>query len=385
MNVIDIFYQILKFRTITYEQNGEDEKCLKFIAEICNDFDAIRIDKAYPQNPNKIVKNLILMKKFGNGEHICFAGHIDVVPPGNGWQSDPFRPVLDSGCVRARGTQDMKSGVAAFVAACADFAKRVGQGLENFNGTLSILLTSDEEGDGIYGSLEALKFMKEHDILPNFAIVAEPTCDKKFGDTIKVGRRGSVNGNLIIKGKQGHAAYPEKCLNPVHLLASKFAKFAGFDLDDGGEFFDPSKIVVTDIRGGLEATNVTPNDVRVMFNVRNSTKTSVQDIQNYVQELFGEFDFKLDLKQGSKPFLTDSDNKIVNQIKKSVEKITGVKPSLNTKGGTSDARYLAEFGIQVVEFGVTNDTIHAVNERTSIDEVQKLYEIFIDLLKNFKS
>ena len=383
MEVVDFLIELLKFRTITYENSYEDENCLEFIKQFCSDFEAIRVDKPYPNEPNRVVRNLILIKKFGDGEHISFAGHIDVVPPGNGWESEPFIPLVEKGQIFARGSQDMKSGVAAFVCACVDFTKQVKQGNKNFNGTLSMILTSDEEGDGIYGTFEALKFMRERKILPDFAVVAEPTCDKIFGDTIKVGRRGSINSVLIIKGKQGHAAYPAKCINPVHQLATNFSQLAGFDLDGGSEFFEPSKIVITDIRGGLEATNVTPSDVRVMFNVRNSTQTSVNDIKNYIRKLFGNFDYELKVTQGSKPFLTNKESKIVQLMQKSVSKICKINPNLNTKGGTSDARYLAEFGVSVVEFGVINDRIHATNEKTSTDEVRGLYSIFTDLLLNF--
>lgn len=385
MSALEILLEILKFQTITYAKNGDDVRCLDYLASICREFEAIRVDVAYPDDESKIVRNLILIKKFGDAEHLSFAGHIDVVPTGSGWSGDAFDPVVQNGYITARGTQDMKSGVAAFVAACVNFVDEIKQGRAKFDGTISMILTSDEEGDGIYGTLQALKFMQQNAILPDFAVVAEPTCDTVFGDTIKVGRRGSINSILTIKGKQGHAAYPEKCINPVHLLATKFSQLAGFDLDNADEFFSASKIVVTDIRGGLETTNVTPSDVRVMFNVRNSPKISVDDIRNYVLGLFGQFDCDLKIVQGSKPFLTDKNSKIVKKMQQSIEKITSITANLNTKGGTSDARYLAEFGVKVVEFGVINDKIHAIDERTSIDEIEKLYEIFIDLLRNFKS
>ena len=257
-------------------------------------------------------RNLILTKKFGDGAHLAFAGHVDVVPPGKDWDSEPFDPVIKEGFIYSRGAQDMKSGVAAFVCACK-YAKK-------FNGTLSMILTSDEEGNAIFGTLEALKFMRDNDALPDFAVVAEPTCDKIFGDTIKVGRRGSINGKLTIKGVQGHAAYPLKCVNPVHQLASVFYKFAGRDMDSGSEFFDPSKIVITDIRGGMEVCNVTPNDVKVMFNVRNSTQTNLQNLKDYIDELFGEFNYDLEINQSSKPFLTDEESQIVKAMRSSVEK-----------------------------------------------------------------
>lgn len=357
MCVLEFLNELLKFRSITPNDDGS----LLFIANFMSGFEAKFIEK-------NGVKNLLLTKKFGNGKHICFAGHIDVVPPGDGWSSEPFTPLKKHGYIYARGAQDMKSGVAAFLMACKDVV--------NFNGKLSIILTSDEEGDGVFGTLEVLKYLKEQGELPEFAVVAEPTCDKIFGDTIKVGRRGSINGKIVIRGKQGHAAYPEKCTNPVHQLALVFDKIAGHDMDSGSEFFSPSKIVITDIRGGMEVCNVTPNDVAIMFNVRNSSLTDVGDITKYLDDVLFGLEYELSLKQSSKPFLTDKNSDVVRIMQECVKSITGIKPELNTKGGTSDARYLAQYGIKVVEFGVLNDRIHAIDERVSVCEVQKLYEIF---------
>ncbi|MBR8465545.1 succinyl-diaminopimelate desuccinylase [Campylobacter sp. faydin G-140] len=372
MSVIELFEQLIRFRSVTPDDDG----CLKFIAEFLSEFEAQFIEK-------NGVKSLILSREFGtldsaSSSHLAFAGHIDVVPSGQGWESDPFEPCHKNGYIYGRGTQDMKSGVAAFVCACKDAARA-----SKFKGKISLILTSDEEGDAIYGTLEALKIMKEQGCLPEFAVVAEPTSDKKFGDSLKVGRRGSINGKIVIKGVQGHAAYPEKCVNPVHLLASLLDKIAGYDLDSGSEFFSPSKIVITDIRGGMQVCNVTPSDVTLMFNVRNSDMTSVDDVQNYLSSVLNGLCYDLNLKQSSKPFLTDKHSKIVQKMAQSVENITSIKPELNTKGGTSDARYLAEFGVKVVEFGVINDRIHAVNERTSVAEVEQLYAIFRDLIENF--
>lgn len=364
MNAIDLLKELLKFRSITPDDGG----CLEFIAHFMLGWDAKFI------NSNG-VKNLLLTKKFSDGAHLAFAGHIDVVPPGEGWASEPFSPLECDGYIYARGAQDMKSGVAAFLHACKN--------ARNFRGTISIILTSDEEGDAIFGTQEVLKFMQKQGELPEFAIVAEPTCDTKFGDTIKVGRRGSINGTLIIKGKQGHAAYPEKCINPAHQLAPIFADIAGFELDAGSEFFSPSKIVITDIRGGMQVCNVTPNDLKIMFNVRNSNLTSMQDLRAYLDKILNSLEFELSLKQSSCPFLTDKNSQIVRAMSQSVERILGVCPELNTRGGTSDARYLAEFGVKVVEFGVINDRIHALDERVSIYEVEKLTEIFSDLIENF--
>ncbi|EHQ5392918.1 succinyl-diaminopimelate desuccinylase [Campylobacter upsaliensis] len=365
MNAKELLIELLKFKSITPNDDG----ALNFIALELEDFEAFFIEK-------EGVKNLLLTKKFNDeGEHLAFGGHIDVVPAGEGWENEPFNPVEKDGFIYARGSQDMKSGVAAFVSAVKN---------ANFKGSrLSLLLTSDEEGEAKYGTLELLKFMEEKNMLPGYAIVAEPTCVKSFGDSIKIGRRGSINGKLLIRGKQGHAAYPEKAINPIHEFAPVLKFLAGFDLDPGSAEFAPSKIVLTDIRSGLGVSNVTPNDLRLMLNVRNSNDTSVEDVRNYIEKLCHGLNYELVLTQSSKPFLTDSNSKIVQKLNQSVQKISKVVPELNTKGGTSDARFFAEFGVNVAEFGVRNDTIHAVNERVSVEDFEKLCLVFKDLVENF--
>ncbi|TEY02348.1 succinyl-diaminopimelate desuccinylase [Campylobacter sp. US33a] len=365
MNAKEFLIELLKFKSITPNDDG----ALNFIALELNDFEAFFIDK-------EGVKNLLLTKKFRDeGEHLAFGGHVDVVPAGEGWGSDPFIPLEKDGYIYARGAQDMKSGVAAFV----DAVKNV-----NFSGArLSLILTSDEEGEAKYGTKEVLEWMKEQNILPDYAVVAEPTCVSKIGDSLKIGRRGSINGKLLIRGKQGHVAYPEKCINPVHDFASALKFLADFDLDPGDELFSPSKIVITDIRGGIEVCNVTPNDLRLMFNVRNSPQTSLEDVKNYVEKICEGLNYELELKQSSEAFLTDKESKIVQKLNHSIQKITREVPELNTKGGTSDARYFAQYGVKVVEFGVCNDRIHAIDERVSVEEFEKLCLVFRDLIENF--
>jgi len=365
MNVVDLLLKLLSFKSITPDDAGS----LKFIEEYLDGYEAIYVNK-------EDVKNLFLMKKFGEGPHLCFAGHVDVVPAGDNWDTNPFVPVIKEGKIYARGTQDMKSGVAAFVQTCKE--------VENFNGTLSILLTSDEEGDAKYGTVVMLEYLKEQGMLPDYCIVAEPTCETTFGDAIKIGRRGSINGYLTIQGRQGHAAYPEKAINPVHQLAPILEKIAGINLDNGDDDFAPSQMVITDIRGGMEVTNVTPSSLKLMFNVRNSTKTTQEEVRLHIEKCFYNLDYSLELTQGSYPFVTTRDSKVVEKLTESIENITGLKTKLSTAGGTSDARFMGAFGIDVVEFGVINDTIHAPNECTSIEEVEKLCEVFKDMVKHFK-
>lgn len=368
MDVVELLKKLISYKSITPNDGGS----FGFIKEYLPDFKAVEINK-------EGVNNLFLYRDFSpigdKGIHVSFAGHLDVVPPGDGWESDPFLACEKDGNIFGRGAQDMKSGVAAFLNAVRQ--------VENFPGRLSLILTSDEEGDAKYGTVEVLKYLKEKNELPDYCIVAEPTCESRFGDTVKVGRRGSVNGVIEKRGKQGHAAYPEKSKNPIHKVAQVLPFMAGIDLDDGDEFFAPSKFVITDIRAGMEVTNVTPGNLKMMFNVRNSTKTTKEDIEAFVHKYFKDMDYTLTLSQSAKPFLTDKNSPLVHHIVKAIESVTGVYPELGTAGGTSDARFLGEYGVATVEFGVINDTIHAPNERTSIDELQQLEKVFIRLLENF--
>ena len=365
MNVIELFKKLLEFKSITPSDAG----AMEFIKHYLNDFDVIETEK-------EGVKNIFLYKKFSKGEHLCFAGHIDVVPPGIGWHTDPFKPVEKNGFIYARGAQDMKSGVAAFLYALKN--------TKNFKGTLSALITSDEEGDAIWGSKYMLEILKNKNLLPDYAIVAEPTCEKIFGDTIKIGRRGSINGILKKTGKQGHAAYPEKSINPIHKVSQVLHKIAGVNLDNGDEYFAPSKLIITDIRAGMEVTNVTPGELKIMFNVRNNTHTNKEKIKKFIHQYFKDMNYSLKLTQSAEPFITNPDTKVVEILNNSIKKITNITPKYSTAGGTSDARFFAKEGVKVVEFGVKNDTIHAPNERTTKEEVQKLSKIFENVINKWE-
>ncbi len=362
MDVIALFKQLIERKSETPDDGG----ILDFIAEYLEGYKVVRIDK-------EEVKNLFIYKKFGDGDHLCFAGHVDVVPAGEGWQSDPYRAVEMEGYIYGRGTQDMKSGVAAMVQTLKTTA--------SFHGTLSLLLTSDEEGDAKYGTVEVLEYLQAHHMLPDAVIVAEPTCEEVFGDAMKVGRRGSINGVIEKRGKQGHAAYPEKALNPIHKVAQVLPHIAGVNLDHGDDFFSPSQFVITDIRAGMEVTNVTPGTLKMMFNVRNSTKTTAKTVEDFVHKYFKEMDYTLTLNQSAYPFMTDVHTKIVTTLDKAIATVCNIEAKHSTAGGTSDARFMAPYGIDVVEFGVRNDRIHAPNERTSVKEVVQLYDVFCEVVR----
>ncbi len=366
MQLIPLFQKLLQYKSITPNDMG----IYDFIEDyLDSSWTVVKLDFGD-------VTNRFYYKKFSNSkEHLCFAGHIDVVPPGDGWNCDPFEAQIVDGIITARGSQDMKSGVASFLYACKNTS--------NFNGTLSMLLTSDEEGEAINGTVKVLEYLKNKNLLPTSAIVAEPTCETIFGDAIKVGRRGSINGYLELNGKQGHAAYPEKAINPIHQISTVLANIAGHNLDNGDDFFAPSKIVITDLRSGMEVTNVTPNKLNMMFNIRNSTKTTQDTVKEFIEENFKQYNYSLKLTQGSYPFVTNSNSKVVESIQQSIQDICNIETKLSTAGGTSDARFFGQYKIETVEFGVINDTIHAINERTSVSEVEKLTKVFLNIIKTW--
>jgi len=365
MDTEELFLKLLAFRSITPDDDG----AFAFIKTYLSSFTVIELEK-------EGVKNLFLYKAFGKGLHLCFAGHIDVVPPGEGWKSEPFLPVVQDGVVYGRGTQDMKSGVCAFIQACKK--------AHDFEGILSILLTSDEEGEAMYGTVEMLKHLKAIDLLPDCAIVAEPTSEIFFGDAIKVGRRGSINGVIEIFGRQGHAAYPAKAINPVHQIAPLLSRLAGHCFDAGDTSFEPTQMVITDIRGGMEVSNVTPGKLKMMFNVRNSTQTELEDIRIYVDKLLHGLEYTLTLSQSAKPFVTNPEALIVKAIQSALLHVKGTTPKLSTAGGTSDARFFGEFGIPTIECGVPNDTIHAPNECCKMEDVCDLADVFSEVIKIVK-
>jgi succinyl-diaminopimelate desuccinylase len=320
------------------------------------------------------VSNLLLTRNGGfDAPRLCFAGHIDVVPSGEGWFSDPFAPTEKDGRVFGRGAQDMKAGVAAFVAACAKTP---------YKGRLSILLTSDEEGDAIWGTKAVLERLKERGDLPDFAIVAEPTSEEVFGDTIKIGRRGSINGTLTIAGKSGHVAYPEKLDNPIDKIARVLPLLSGARLDAGDEFFAPSRLIFSDVRGGYEKTNLTPSAVKLMFNVRNRPQTDEKAIKVFIENALKKAsigEYEIALKTSALAFIA-RDERLIGALSNAIAAQTGATPKLSTGGGTSDARFFAAHNVPVAEFGVRNDLIHAPNESVSIAEVKSLTLVFCDLI-----
>ena len=312
---------------------------------------------------------------------LCFAGHTDVVPTGplEQWHSDPFTPTIHDGKLYGRGAADMKTSLAAFVTAIEAFVAKH----DNHNGSIALLITSDEEGPAVDGTVKVVETLKARNERLDYCIVGEPTCTEQLGDTIKNGRRGSLSGNLTIKGIQGHIAYPHLAKNPIHLAAPAIAELAKTGWDQGNEYFPPTTWHISNINGGTGATNVIPGKVNLLFNFRFSTASTVESLQTRVHEILDrhELDYELVWELSGKPFLTPK-AELANAIRDAISAVTGIEPQLSTSGGTSDGRFIADICSQVVEFGPCNATIHKLNENVDINEIEPLSEIYRLAMEN---
>lgn len=311
---------------------------------------------------------------------MCFAGHTDVVPTGplDVWHSDPFMPVERDGKLYGRGAADMKTGVAAMVTAAEAFVTQYPE----HPGSIALLMTSDEEGPSVDGTVRVVEWLKAENERIDFAIVGEPSCDKQFGDTIRPGRRGLLSARLIVKGIQGHVAYPQLALNPIHLAAPAIAQLTATQWDNGDEFFPPTTFQISNIHGGTGAFNIIPGTVEIYFNFRfapASTDASLRTRTHAILDQFG-FEYTLDWTLGGKPFLTKP-GPLVDALTAAVQDTTGVTPTLSTAGGTSDGRFLAEICDQVAEFGPINATIHKIDEHVNIADIDKLHRIYFSTLE----
>lgn len=306
---------------------------------------------------------------------LCFAGHTDVVPTGpvDKWDSDPFIPVIRNERLYGRGAADMKGSLAAFVTAIEAFVAAH----PNHGGSIALLITSDEEGVAVDGTVRVVEALKARNELIDYCIVGEPTCVDKLGDTIKNGRRGSLSGTLTVKGIQGHIAYPHLAKNPIHLAAPAVAELAQTRWDDGNEYFPPTTWQISNINGGTGATNVIPGEVTMLFNFRFSTASSVGSLQARVHEILDrhELDYDLRWELSGKPYLTPKGS-LVDAVSRAISTVTGIEPALSTSGGTSDGRFIADICPEVVEMGPRNATIHKLNEYVEVADLQQLPHIY---------
>ncbi|MCR4303309.1 MAG: succinyl-diaminopimelate desuccinylase [Gallionella sp.] len=315
---------------------------------------------------------------------IVFAGHTDVVPTGpvDGWFSPPFEPAIRDGMLYGRGAADMKTSIAAFITAIEDFLARH----PRHDGSIALLITSDEEGVAVDGTVRVVDALKKRGETIDHCIVGEPTSNKRVGDTIKNGRRGSLSGTLTVKGVQGHIAYPHLVKNPIHMAAPAIAELAATTWDNGNEYFPPTSWQISNINGGTGAANVVPGTVEILFNFRFSTASTEQELKDKVHAILDRhgLDYDLQWELSGNPYLT-AKGSLVAAISRAIEQSYGITPELSTSGGTSDGRFIAGICPQVIEFGPLNATIHKLNECVAVADIEPLkltYRRTLEILLN---
>ena len=322
------------------------------------------------------------------GPHFCFAGHTDVVPAGQGnWQAGAFAGEIRDGVLFGRGACDMKGGIAAFVAGAAAHLKaghlQAGHVQPDGRGSISLLITGDEEGPALDGTIRVLEWMAANGQIPDFCLVGEPTSTHSLGDVIKIGRRGSMNARIEVHGIQGHAAYPQRADNPVHRLLRALAALTAAPLDAGTEWFEASTLQITSIDVGNPATNVIPASARAALNIRFNDLHHSAALMAWLRATIGQHceRFEMDVQVSGESFLTQP-CPLVDALRDAVAKATGVEPKLDTGGGTSDARFIARH-CPVAEFGLVGSSMHQVDERVSVDELRALASVYRDVLDAF--
>ena len=355
--------------------------------EGCQELVAARLEKlGFEINHLPFGEVSNLWATYGKGKKtLTLLGHTDVVPTGpiEEWTNDPFEPTERDGLLYGRGTADMKGSVAAFVVAAERFCKENG----NPNGKLSIMLTSDEEGPAKDGVKKVIKYLTENGEKIDWCLVGEPTAEKKLGDVIKVGRRGSINGVINIKGIQGHAAYPHNAKNPIHLGSYALQEIVNLKWPDETGKFPDSILQVSNINAGTGAHNVIPGEMQLKLNVRYSPSISSQTVKEAVEGILKSYnlDFIAEWEESGSPFLTTS-NTLIDSVVESISAVTGIKDvEQSTSGGTSDGRFIAPTGSEVVEIGPLNASIHKIDEAVNIKELEKLVEIYLRVMTKLLS
>lgn len=315
-----------------------------------------------------------------SGPTLCFAGHTDVVPSGDEtqWQSPPFEPAIRDGLLYGRGAADMKGSLAAMITACERFVEQH----PDHHGRIAFLITSDEEGVAINGTVKVVDYLQKNRIPLDYCIVGEPSSSERLGDIIKNGRRGSINGTLSIKGIQGHVAYPQKARNPIHLALKALDELCAERWDEGNAFFPATSFQISNIQAGTGATNVIPGTLHVVFNLRFSSELTADSIRERVHAILDrhQLEYTLDWNLSGNPFLTEP-GELVEACRKGILEVTGTETQLSTTGGTSDGRFIAPLGSQIVELGPVNATIHQIDECTSVKELDQLSQVYQRILE----
>ncbi len=316
-----------------------------------------------------------------SGPLLVFAGHTDVVPPGNeaDWRHPPFDATVDDGMLHGRGAADMKSSIAAMVVACERVLAANGD--QPLPARLGFLITSDEEGPAVNGTRRVIEYLNERDCKIDSCIVGEPTSVSALGDTIKVGRRGSLNGHLIVHGVQGHVAYAHLAENPVHTIAPVLNELSAYQWDNGNQHFPPTTFQISNIDAGTGADNVIPASLELKFNFRYSTEVTAEQLKEIVVSMIDRHQVKYDLswRLSGEPFMTGI-GELAQIATRAIKKVTGIDAELSTSGGTSDGRFIAPTGAQVIELGPINATIHQVDERVTCDELEALTDIYSEII-----
>lgn len=371
MNTLELAQALIARRSMTPDDAGCQEILMNRLEKL-----GFRIERMRFGN----VDNL-WARKGTDSPVLCFAGHTDVVPSGPvaNWKSDPFIPEIRNGMLYGRGAADMKTSLAAFITAIESFLERH----PDHEGSVALLITSDEEGIAVDGTVRVVEALAARNELLDYCIVGEPTCVSKLGDTIKNGRRGSLSGTLVVKGIQGHIAYPHLAKNPIHLASPAIAELAGMTWDEGNEYFPPTTWQISNIHGGTGATNVIPGTVEIEFNFRFSTASSMDSLKSRVHEVLDRHGLEYELAWSftGKPYLTPRGS-LVDAISDAIRKVAGIDPELSTSGGTSDGRFIADICAQVVEFGPLNATIHKIDECVAVDDIEPLRAMYEQTLEN---
>lgn len=362
--------ELIRCQSITPDDGG----CQELISERLKKLDF------YTENmPFVNVKNL-WARRGTKAPLIVFAGHTDVVPPGRleAWETPPFSPSIRNGYLYGRGAADMKSGLAAMIIAAEQFIQQN----PLFNGSIGFLITSDEEGASIHGTKRVMEELIKRKEKIDYCIVGEASSNQFVGDQVRVGRRGSLSGELIIFGKQGHVAFPEKAINPVHVAAPFLRELTNTVWDEGNEFFPPTTFQISNIHAGTGALNVIPGELQLSFNFRFGTVHTAEELQQKFTDLLEKYQLSFDLKWdlSAVPFLTQQ-GKLITAVKESIHEISQQNPVLSTGGGTSDGRFIAPLGTEVVELGPVNASVHQVDEHVSIADLDTLTSFHVRILE----
>ncbi len=369
--------KLISFASITPQDGGSIEFMEKFLKEIGFNVIVKKFDDI--DSSSKPTYNIYAYTHKNPQKNLTFIGHLDVVHPGHhsDWTHNPFEPTVENEILYGRGASDMKSAIACFCVASQNFTNKK-------NG-ISILLTCDEEGNAINGTKKMLKFLSSEGFTFTDAITGEPTCTEKLGDTIKIGRRGSVNFTIEIIGKQGHAAYPELAKNPNYASSSLILALKNYEFDKGNQYFQATNLEITSIETSTNETNVIPNTVKILCNIRfnneHTSQTIIEKIKEIIAKTLQDFTFKIETKVSGESFILNNEN-LAYIMKNAIKSVTGIDAKLSTSGGTSDARFMKDYA-NIIEFGVLNKTAHKIDECVPISDIINLTAIYKKFLEEY--